>query len=391
MNEGLAIFPNNCCVRGDRDRGAYTDALDVFPKLAVARTSPNRLLVAMSFLWCDDTGGPRLREKATDYSIIRATFPRVSIRPSRRISYPGNGLVAREGSGMGHEQIGRFLFSLEAMGRTPGTIARHRTHLGRLEAWLHGQECPDLSAASREDLTGFVAHLRNRVQAGSANNYVGSLRFFFRWLTEEGIRLDNPATRLRFLPCAEQPIRSITPSAVRALRAEAVRLRHGRLRHYRTAVLALLLADTGMRIGEALALRLEDVDLGEGRILVHASKTRTVRMVPISRLMQRHLRWYLRRGAPSSWLFPGWHGHLSQSVARHAFGRLMSRLGIRCTPHWLRHTYITLSLINRAPTRVVQLVTGIKQLSTLERYARMTDGQVKAVHDATSPLGRSKR
>ena len=134
--------------------------------------------------------------------------------------------------------------------------------------------------------------------------------------------------------------------------------------HLRDRLLFALLLDTGMRIGEALGLRHEDVGIAECQVTVvprlndnrARAKARQLRTVPASAELMRLYADYLNReyGAlDSDYVFVNlWgrpHGHpLTYPAVYDLVGRLRRRTGIDFGPHWFRHTYATW-LLRRGP------------------------------------------
>ena len=134
--------------------------------------------------------------------------------------------------------------------------------------------------------------------------------------------------------------------------------------------LVLFLADTGCRIGKALALRWSDVDLRAGTALIERSvdhlgrvgptKTRRSRWIELS----SRLRGVLSEARPqvygdASFVFPGRDGGvlLSGNFRRRAFRKLVKlaldrEVGV--TPHSLRHTWASLHMANGTPLKWIQ-------------------------------------
>ena len=83
-----------------------------------------------------------------------------------------------------------------------------------------------------------------------------------------------PRRRVRAVPYL------FPPADIAALQAAAARLR-GPLRAETYTVLIGLLAVTGLRIGEALALDDDDIDTGEGMLIVRQDKAQSFRLVPL--------------------------------------------------------------------------------------------------------------
>jgi integrase len=135
-----------------------------------------------------------------------------------------------------------------------------------------------------------------------------------------------------------------------------------------------LLASTGLRIGEAIALNVDDVklDATPPHLLVQESKFGKSRCVVLHPSAAEHLRNYLRErqellhGRKVEPLFTNRHGgHLDYNSQRLVFVRLLQRAGIKAVPgqrppslHSFRHTFAVkrLTLWHREHREVQQLL-----------------------------------
>ncbi len=115
---------------------------------------------------------------------------------------------------------------------------------------------------------------------------------------EESIRADgqDPAARLKYQSVHQKPVESLNQEECgKLIRWATTKAQKERFGGHRTAVLALLLLDTGLRVGEGCRLQVDDIGFAEGRILVRKTKTGDFRIVPRSLAMKKHVRRYLRR------------------------------------------------------------------------------------------------
>lgn len=127
----------------------------------------------------------------------------------------------------------------------------------------------------------------------------------------------------------------------------AARRLHGDLRAHTYATLFGLIACTGLRISEALRLRIDEVDLNEGVITVVASKNHITRLVPLHDSAKNRLRAYARRRnalfSQAECFFVSHQGtRLPYSTVRTNFAKLRPILsGNQRAPriHDLRHTF----------------------------------------------------
>jgi len=159
-----------------------------------------------------------------------------------------------------------------------------------------------------------------------------------------------------------------TPAAA----AEGVGFRFGRS--------ARLNPTYGLRLGEAEELRLEDLDLPERRLTVRQGKGRKDRTVYLTATAVRALQGYLalRGMGPSSHVLLYHNKPVCKDLIRSRIKMAGERVGVKVSPHRLRHTYATLLLNAGAPILTVQTILGHKHIDTTLAYARLYDGTVAA-------------
>lgn len=160
--------------------------------------------------------------------------------------------------------------------------------------------------------------------------------------------------------------------------------------------LLLLLYGTGLRIGEALSLRLADVDIQESLLTIHESKFYKSRLVPIGTQLAAILSIYLKKRwgwscpeGEESVFFPSRNGRaLSRGYAEKNFRKLCDQSGIhrkdgaRYQPrlHDIRHTFAVTRLVTwyREGADVQRLLPQLStylghiNLSATQRYLTMT-------------------
>ena len=135
---------------------------------------------------------------------------------------------------------------------------------------------------------------------------------------------------------------------------------------------------SGLRISEALALELRDVDLEAGTIRVRHGKGDKSRTVGVDEQTAALLaRWIDRRkglspGARSPVFCTLKGGRLDTSYVRHLLPRLAARAGIarRVHAHGLRHTYAAELARERTPINVIRDALGHTSLAVTDRYLR---------------------
>ena len=166
----------------------------------------------------------------------------------------------------------------------------------------------------------------------------------------------------------------LTPGEVMALAAAPSRRAPTGIRN---RALILLLAATGLRIAEALALRPKDVDIQQGTVSVHRGKGGADRIVAVTmpEAADALARWTDRRAALGingrRRLFctlPG--GPMQSNYVRVTMRRLGKRAGIekRIHPHGFRHFYSVMLARSRTPVSAIQATLGHRSLATTASY-----------------------
>ena len=253
------------------------------------------------------------------------------------------------------EALSKFMVQLEANGRSEHTQAQYQRHVGMLAGWLGPGARVD--RLDHEDVARFLASPEARSRRGgglkrasSMNALRSSLKTFFAFLRGAGYTDRDVGRLIQRAKCRPGPPRGLTAEEQKRL-LETLRREDGG----RDYMLFHLLLATGIRIGSALALRVEDVDLVEAEVrLPHAKGGRVQDRIFLGPAILEHLESYLadRREGP---LFVSIHGYQGNPMdggnpmgppitARHANRRLgfwLERAGIaRKVPvHGLRHSF----------------------------------------------------
>ena len=138
----------------------------------------------------------------------------------------------------------------------------------------------------------------------------------------------------------------------------------------------------GLRINEALQLKVGDIDSMRMMIRVRQAKGNKDRYVMLSPKLLELLREYWRAKRPETWLFPrrGKDEHLTASTLQRACKRARQDSGIRkaVTPHTLRHSFASHLLEAGADLRTIQLLLGHNSIQTTTVYTHVSQKSVLA-------------
>ena len=143
----------------------------------------------------------------------------------------------------------------------------------------------------------------------------------------------------------------------------------------------------GLRVSEAVALKISDIDSPRGLIRVEQGKGRKDRYAMLSPRLLEVLRRYWRAARPQYYLFPSWrqNRHLSTTSLQLACREAALRAGLKkkITVHTLRHSFATHLLENGADIRIIQVLLGHSRIDTTARYVAVAPQVVAAT---VSPL-----
>ena len=145
----------------------------------------------------------------------------------------------------------------------------------------------------------------------------------------------------------------------------------------------------GLRVSEAVALKVSDIDGKRKLIRVEQGKGQKDRYAMLSDRLHMALRRYYKalRPDPESWLFPSWKKdhHMSAGSLQLACREAAAHAGLRkkVTVHGLRHAFATHLLEQGTDLRIIQVLLGHSEIDTTARYTRVSP---QIVAGTVSPL-----
>ncbi|MDR7418946.1 MAG: tyrosine-type recombinase/integrase [Armatimonadota bacterium] len=282
------------------------------------------------------------------------------------------------------EAVEAFLLSRQVMGCTEATLGYYRETLHRFSRNLRTLDACDTPAVQ-----GYLTRLRgDGLAAVSVHKHFRALRCFFGWATEAEVLPQNPMRGLTMKAPKTLP-RVPEDATVRGLFAACdPETFEGK----RNRALIAVLADSELRIGEALRLRVEDVNLAARTLNVRAGKGQKDSVGFFGAETAQHVRAWLNRrrdAKPEDYLFCDQQG---RSLTRHAAAKILHRLSVRAGlprkvgPHALRHYAATSILKQTGDLELVRQVLRHESLAMALRYAHLTKPDVSAKFRRASPL-----
>ena len=280
------------------------------------------------------------------------------------------------------------------------TIHVRTTILRVFDRWLT-ESGVDLTDVTPEDLDRFIIHLcEERTYSGSRpmkpnsrSNYIKALRGLYDFLHSENLLLSNPAESLRYPKKRKRIHRDVlTPKElIRLLTAPDVSTPEG----LRDAAALHVLACSGLRAFELVALDLKHVDLKSREIEVRGGKGGRDRIaffdVTTRQVFARYLvqaRPVLVSGKTKALLI----GDKGRRISQRQIGVIVSRYAKKArlrkhlTPHSLRRTLATLLLQAGVNLKALAEIMGHDRISSTAQYTKLDIKTLIDVYRQAHPL-----
>ena len=230
----------------------------------------------------------------------------------------------------------------------------------------------DLKEIERADLEAFIEHLQDAgFKISTVRTKQACLIAFLHFLIEQDVISGSVLKRPIKLKLPEVLPRAMNPADVKKLLSV--------INDIRDRALILLLLRTGMRIGEALGLRVNDLDMRDRKVhLFQGEKNSMGRVVYLSDDVLAALkRWRHQSDPNKEFIFYG-NGNKSicYSTSRGRFVKYLQKAGLEqkgYTVHCLRHTFASELLNAGMRLECLQQLLGHQDIEVTRRYARLTD------------------
>ena len=146
---------------------------------------------------------------------------------------------------------------------------------------------------------------------------------------------------------------------------------------------------------EVVNLKLYDMDVDRGTLMVRQGKGKKDRMVPIGKRAIGWIEKYITEVRPRLVVDPNnvtlFLTHLGDDFTTNRLTQLVREyvdaadIGKRGSCHLFRHTMATLMLENGADIRFIQAMLGHAKLETTQIYTQVSIRKLKEIHEATHP------
>jgi integrase/recombinase XerD len=287
-------------------------------------------------------------------------------------------------------------------GAAPNTVASYRRDLVRYCEFLDSRQVTAVAGVREADVRDFVAYLRTGddhhgpLTATSTARALVAVRGWHRFALLEGLAPEDPAVQVRPPNTPQRLPKAISVEAVADLLAAASAAPPPLAA--RDRALLELLYGCGARIGEAVGLDIDDLDLTGGAVRL-LGKGRKQRIVPLGSYAVAAVREYLAESRPvlvaAKTQLPQaagalWLNTLGRRLSRQSAWAALRQAAARAdlgevSPHTMRHSFATHLLEGGADVRVVQELLGHASVTTTQIYTMVTAERLREIYAAAHP------
>jgi len=273
-------------------------------------------------------------------------------------------------------------------------VEANRINLKYWQKYLADQGIADLAAVTPQIVAGYQAWVYNyQTRFGkpftiaTQIQVLNNLQVFYRYLVKTGKVLSSPADIIR-LPKEPRKLPAVVLTQ-KEMKKLLVQPDTSTVLGFRDRTMYEVLYSTGIRIGELIRLRTQDVALSEGTIFIHAGKGGKDRVVPLGKAACRYVKEYLQKirlflshSSTGDVVFPDRLGKpfdRSGILKKLAVYAMRAGLKKRITVHTFRHTLATEMLKHGADLRQIQELLGHTSLRTTQLYTHIVKGELKRI------------
>lgn len=233
--------------------------------------------------------------------------------------------------------------------------------------WKHSEVLP--SQISKQQIrTYIIARIKeNTIAPETQNQIVSVMKAFYGRLLGQHDKVSQ-----LHRPKKEEHLPNIlTQDEIKRLFEQITNLKH--------RCLLMLMYGSGLRVGEVVKLKKEDLDFVEKTVFVYRSKGNKDRYTLLSDKSIDYLSQYLEMYKPQIWLFESPEGgHYSERSVQQIFADALkkARINKRVSTHSLRHAFATHLLKAHADLDFVRKVLGHNSILTTQRYLHVLKSEI---------------
>ena len=253
------------------------------------------------------------------------------------------------------------------------TVKTYCSCLLKFKGHFKGQ---DIDSLSKEEINTFLLYLvqEKKVSPSTQNQYINAIKFYYEKVLKQprmAYVLERP-NRAKKLP------KVLTEQEVLMILKNSPNCKH-------KTILSLLYS-AGLRVGELIGLRVQDVVWDKNYLFVRGGKGKKDRITLLSEHVAFLLRKYLQKYKPNYWVIENHERKQYSSSSVRAILKNSTKkaaLRKRVNPHMLRHSFASHLLEKGTDLRYIQELLGHGSSKTTEIYTHVSK---KSLANIKNPL-----
>jgi integrase/recombinase XerD len=271
-----------------------------------------------------------------------------------------------------------FIEWLKKGNKSINTVASYASHIEDYIKWFEDRFNMHFSKLYRQNILEYISFMLNikRLNAKSINAKIAAIVKLNEYLIEINTQDDLVVFKQDY---NKVQVEYVSPSTLSKSDVEYFRQRILETGNRRNYAIVTLLAYSGMRISEALNVKLADMNLISKEIVVRFGRGKKQRIVIINDKIVNALREYLKerhtlKNTDNEYLFLSREsGNVNRTRINHIFNKYSDKI----TPHTLRHFFCSYALENGWAAHEVAAQVGHSNIQTTMIYTHPSREEMK--------------
>ena len=278
---------------------------------------------------------------------------------------------------------------------SPNTADAYERDLIYFEKFLATRGIAKAEDAAGADVTAFLMELKDKGRSDATiNRRMSSVRAYYKYLLSKGEISVNPAADIKTPRVKRNDVEFLTVAEVERLLEQP----DNTVKGIRDRALLEVMYATGIKVSEAIELRLSDANLKMGFITLNGDHGKA-RIVPMGGPAREALNSYISTARkafmkeegtedPDGMLFVNYMGG---PLTRQGCWKILRTYGKaaglegKITPHILRTSFAVHMVQNGADLKTLQELMGHEDVTAMKVYFSLTKNRIKDVYDRTHP------
>jgi integrase/recombinase XerD len=256
------------------------------------------------------------------------------------------------------------------------TIETYESHLRNFINYFGENQVMNISS---DQINDYIHNLmrENNYSRSYQNQLINAIKVFYKTVNNrklEDIEPIRPKSEIKFPVVLSRDEIKKTVKAIRNIKHQTI---------------ILLIYGTGIRLGESVNIKVEDVDFDRNLIHIKTGKGKKDRIVPLPNLLYKKIRYYKEIYSPTGYLFEGRNkGKYSTRSVQSILKTALNKAGIekKASVHTLRHTFATHACEEGTDIRLIKEILGHENIKTTEIYVHISKTSILNIQSPIDKL-----